>query len=66
VEISDEVMPGVGSIPHGWGHGRHGVKLAVAREHAGVSVNDITDPALVERISGQAAVNGMWVRVERR
>jgi len=66
VEISSEVMPGVVSIPHGWGHGRDGVRLGVARQHAGVSVNDITDPALVERISGQAAVNGMGVRVERR
>lgn len=66
VEVSDEVMPGVVSIPHGWGHGRNGVRLGVARQHAGVSVNDITDPALVERISGQAAVNGMGVRVKRR
>ncbi len=65
IEISDEVMPGVISIPHGWGHDREGVELTVARQHAGVSVNDITDPALVESISGQAAVNGMRVKVER-
>ena len=43
VEVSDEVMVGVVSLPHGWGHDRPGMQLQVASEHAGVSVNDVTD-----------------------
>src|SRR6185369_8627734 len=36
VEISDEIMPGVVSLPHGWGHDRDGTRMEVARAHAGV------------------------------
>ena len=43
LEISDEVMPGVVSMPHGWGHDRAGVRLRVAQRRAGVSINDLTD-----------------------
>jgi anaerobic selenocysteine-containing dehydrogenase len=65
VEVAgtDEVMPGVVSLPHGWGHGRDGVALAVAQAHAGVSVNDLTDDAFVDAVSGNAALNGLPVRV---
>ncbi|GGF19403.1 oxidoreductase [Aliidongia dinghuensis] len=58
-----ELMPGVVSLPHGWGHGRDGVALGVARAHAGVSINDLTDDAFVDPVSGNAALNGLpvWV-----
>src|SRR4029079_16560082 len=36
VEVSDEMMPGVVSMPHGWGHDKPGTRMSVAREHAGV------------------------------
>lgn len=62
-EITDEIMPGVVSVPHGWGHGRRGVKLSVARAHAGVSVNDVTDPQYFDPLSGNAAVNGVPVSI---
>ena len=39
VEVTDEIMPGVVSIPHGWGHDAPGVRLGVASEHAGVNSN---------------------------
>jgi anaerobic selenocysteine-containing dehydrogenase len=65
VEISDELMPGVVSIPHGWGHGRAGVELAVAAEHAGESINDLTDDGAVDALCGTAAFNGTKVSVER-
>lgn len=62
-EITDELMPGVVSIPHGWGHGRKGVKQSVAQAHAGVSLNDLTDDAMIDRLSGNAAVNGVPVAI---
>ncbi|WP_296243081.1 MULTISPECIES: molybdopterin oxidoreductase family protein [unclassified Psychrobacter] len=63
-EVTDELMPGVVSIPHGWGHGRKGVKQKIAQAHAGVSVNDLTDDTLIDRLSGNAAVNGVPVQLE--
>ena len=65
LEITPAMMPGVVSLPHGFGHGRPGVRLAVAAEHAGVSVNDLTDEAAVDPLSGTAVLNGVPVTVER-
>ena len=63
-EVTDELMPKVVSIPHGWGHGRKGVKQKIAQAHAGVSVNDLTDDTLIDQLSGNAAVNGVPVQLE--
>ncbi len=63
-EVTDELMPGVVSIPHGFGHGRKGVKQKVAQAHAGVSVNDLTDDTLIDKLSGNAAVNGVPVTLQ--
>ena len=60
-EVSDEIMPGVVSIPHGWGHNRKGTGQSIADAHAGVSVNDLTDDLLIDELSGNAAVNGVPV-----
>jgi anaerobic selenocysteine-containing dehydrogenase len=60
---SDEVMPGVVSLPHGWGHRRTGVSLEIASQQEGVSCNDLTDNKLVDQASGNAALNGVPVRV---
>ena len=60
---SDEMMPGVVSLPHGYGHGLAGTRGAVASRHAGVSCNDITDEQFVDQLSGNAAVNGVSVRL---
>jgi anaerobic selenocysteine-containing dehydrogenase len=65
VEVTAELMPGVVSLPHGWGHGRAGVRLSVASAHAGASANDVTDPAFVDELSGTAALVGLGVTVER-
>jgi anaerobic selenocysteine-containing dehydrogenase len=64
LEVSDEIRPGVISIPHGFGHHRRGVGWTVAAAHAGASMNDITDPAVVDRVTGNAAFNAVPVRVE--
>jgi anaerobic selenocysteine-containing dehydrogenase len=63
VEISDTMMPGVVSIPHGWGHSRKGAKLRVAATVAGVSINDILDPACTDELSGTSALTGQRVEV---
>jgi anaerobic selenocysteine-containing dehydrogenase len=63
VEVSDEVMRGVVSVPHGWGHTRSGVQLQVATARPGQSINDILDPALVDELSGTAALFGQPVEV---
>ena len=64
VEVSEEMMPGVVSIPHGWGHDRLGVQLEVAQQHAGASINDVTDNLAIDAVCGTAAFNGTWVCVE--
>lgn len=63
VQASDEVMPGVVSLPHGWGHGRDGVRLGIAQAHAGVSNNDLTDERYLDGLTGNAALNGVAVTV---
>jgi anaerobic selenocysteine-containing dehydrogenase len=65
VSVTDEVMPGVVSLPHGYGHRREGTRLQVASAHAGVSVNDLTDDRAVDAVSGNAAFSGTPVRVRR-
>ena len=62
VAASDDLMPGVVSLPHGYGHARDGVLMGRSREVAGVSVNDLTDPELLD-VSGNAALNGVPVAV---
>ena len=66
VEVTDALMPGVVSLPHGWGHGLPGVQLRIARAHAGVSANDLTDERYIDELSGNAALNGVevWVSAE--
>ena len=64
IEISEEMMPGVVSIPHGWGHDRSGNQLAVAQQHPGQSINDITDDLTIDELSGTAAFNGTLVAVQ--
>ena len=64
-EITDAVMPGVVSLPHGYGHRAPGIQLRVAVEHAGVSINDLTDPAEIDPLSGTAVLSGVPVRLER-
>ncbi|MEW9681916.1 molybdopterin oxidoreductase family protein [Pseudomonas sp. TE50-2] len=64
VQASEEMMPGVVSLPHGYGHGRQGARLQVAGAQPGVSANDLTDEHLRDGVSGNAALNGVPVQVE--
>ncbi|HUM09730.1 MAG TPA: molybdopterin oxidoreductase family protein [Myxococcaceae bacterium] len=63
LELTEAVMPGVVSLPHGWGHGRPGVQLRVATTHPGVSLNDLTDDRAVDTLLGTAAFSGTPVHV---
>ncbi|MDC0689291.1 molybdopterin oxidoreductase family protein [Mitsuaria sp. RG] len=64
VQASEEMMPGVVSLPHGYGHGRQGARLQVAAVQPGASANDLTDEHLRDGVSGNAALNGVPVQVE--
>jgi anaerobic selenocysteine-containing dehydrogenase len=63
IEVTDAVMRGVVSLPHGWGHDRAGVRLRVASAKPGASVNDVTDDAFVDALSGTSAFSGVPVEV---
>lgn len=65
IEITDQMMRGVVSMPHGYGHSRKGVKLDVATQHAGVSINDLTDELVLDELTGNAAFNNVAVKVEK-
>ncbi len=63
VEISDEMMPGVVSLPHGWGHDLEGVRLGVAAERPGVNLNALLDENLRDPLSGNAVLSGVAVEM---
>ena len=63
VHVSDEMMPGVVSLPHGWGHDKPGTRLEVARAHAGVNNNVLAPGELTDPVSNNAVVNGIPVSV---
>ncbi|WP_224371907.1 molybdopterin oxidoreductase family protein [Hyalangium versicolor] len=65
VNVTDEVMRGVVSLPHGYGHRREGVRLGVATKHSGVSLNDLTDDQHLDALCGNAAFSGVPVRITR-
>ena len=64
IEITDAIMPGVVSIPHGWGHHRKGTKMRIAEQHAGVSLNDLTNPRNIDHLTGNADFSGTKVKIE--
>lgn len=63
VEESEDMMRGVVCLPHGYGHDRPGVKLSLASQLEGVSLNDLTDDQAGDPISGNAELNGVNVEV---
>lgn len=62
-EVSDEMMPGVVSLPYGWGHDRPGAQMSVASQHAGISMNDLTDERSYDHVSGTTVLDGIPVRI---
>ena len=65
VAVTNDMAPGVVSLPHGWGHGREGTALGVAAAHRGASLNDLTDEQSIDAMSGNAAFSGISVTVAK-
>jgi anaerobic selenocysteine-containing dehydrogenase len=65
VEITEDISPGVASIPHGWGHDSPHIKLATASAHAGVNSNQLADDQLLDVPSGNAVLCGIPITVIR-
>ncbi|PAV25067.1 dehydrogenase, partial [Tamilnaduibacter salinus] len=65
VEVTDDIMPGVVSIPHGWGHHREGTAQRVAEAHPGASINDVVRDDQVDPVSGTSVLNGQTVSVRK-
>jgi anaerobic selenocysteine-containing dehydrogenase len=63
VEVTEDIRPGVVSLPHGWGHDVDGVEMGVARAHAGINSNVLTDESVVEPLTGTAVLNGIPVTI---
>ena len=63
VEVTDEIMPGVVSMPHGWGHDKPGTRMSVANDSPGVNTNVLSPPNFIDEPSGNAALNGIPVTV---
>ncbi|MDR9754539.1 molybdopterin oxidoreductase family protein [Pseudomonas sp. SZMC_28357] len=63
VLASLDMMRGVVSLPHGWGHARPGVRMTIASGQPGSSANDLTDERQLDELSGNAALNGVPVTV---
>jgi anaerobic selenocysteine-containing dehydrogenase len=64
VEYSDEMMPGVVSLPHGWGHDLADTRLEVAAKNPGANINAIIDENLRDPLSGNAVLSGIAVQME--
>jgi anaerobic selenocysteine-containing dehydrogenase len=62
-EVTEDIRPGVVSLPHGWGHNLPGTRLSVANANAGVNSNVLAPGTFVDVISGNAAVNGFPVTI---
>ena len=63
--LSDEMMPGVVSVPHGWGHDQPGAQLGVAAQRPGANLNDLLDDRLRDPLSGTSVLNGVGVTMSR-
>jgi anaerobic selenocysteine-containing dehydrogenase len=63
VEVTDAIMRGVVSMPHGWGHGKDGTRLTIANGSPGVNTNVLSPPTFIDEPSGNGALNGIPVTV---
>jgi anaerobic selenocysteine-containing dehydrogenase len=63
VSVTDDIAPGVVSIPYGWGHDQPDTRLSVASRRPGVNVNTLTDGSIIDPLSGNAVLNGIPVTV---
>ena len=65
VEVTEDIMVGTVSLPHGWGHDLAGTQLAVAARRPGVNSNLLASSATIDRLSGNAVLNAIPVEVSK-
>lgn len=63
VEVTEAIKPGVVSMPHGWGHGKPGTRMAVANSSPGANTNVLSPPTFVDEPSGNGVLNGIPVTI---
>lgn len=63
VEVSEDMMPGVVSLPHGWGHDLPGAQLGLAAQRPGANLNALFDETRRDPLSGNAVLNGVAVQM---
>jgi formate dehydrogenase len=63
VSVTDEVMPGVACLPHGWGHDFPTNRRLASRD-PGPNYNQLVDEKVIDPLSGMAFLNGIQIRVE--
>ena len=64
VEVSEEMMPGVVSLPHGWGHGLPGTRMSLAAERPGANLNTLLDENWRDPLSGNSVLSGVPVELQ--
>ena len=64
-ELDQNIMPGVVSIPQGWGHNHKNTRMNTAAKQPGISINSLTDDARIDELTGNAAFNGTPVSVHK-
>ncbi len=64
LELTDTLMPGVVSLPHGFGHAEAKDTMRIAGALPGPNINALTDESMVEPVIGTAVLNGVPVLVE--
>ncbi|WP_082959062.1 molybdopterin-dependent oxidoreductase [Mycobacterium sp. 852002-51613_SCH5001154] len=62
-EVTDAIKTGVVSMPHGWGHGKPGTRMAVANSSPGANTNVLSLPTFIDEPSGNGALNGIPVTI---
>ena len=61
VKVTDDIKQGIVSIPHGWGHVFDDMQLSIAKQHAGVNINNLMDTTQIDALSGNAVLSMNWV-----
>ena len=61
VQISTDMMPGVVSLPHGWGHDLPGAQLSLAAQRPGANLNALLDDQARDPLSGNAVLSGVAI-----
>jgi hypothetical protein len=64
VELTTDMMPGVASLPHGWGHDLDGTRMALAARNPGVNINALISSSERDPLSGNSVLNGISVTLK--